>query len=168
MSTGVPFDFDEDDDRPRRRRRNNDDDDRPRHRRRSFRNDEVDDFDDFVPRRRSGGDGLGITAMILGIGSLVIDLISPFGACICPFVFAGVILGLVLGIVAVILGFAARSKISSGMGLAGVITGFIGIAIALAMIILVVVGVGIFALNAPPPNNPPGGNPNFGPPAKRF
>lgn len=160
----------EEDDRPGRRaqarRDEEEDDDRPsgRRRRDDGYGDERDDFDD-APRRRGGGQGQGlaITSMILGILSILIDLVTPFGACLCPFIIIGAVLGLIGGVVAVILGFAARSRTKSGMAVAGIVTGFIAIALALAIGILVIAGVGFLALNAPPPqknpNNPPFNNP---------
>jgi hypothetical protein len=164
-----PYD-DDDDDRPRRRRRDEEEDERPRRRRPRYPDQAEDDYaDDLRPRRRQGGDGLGVTAMVIGIVSLVIDLLTPLGACICPFIIAGVILGLVGGVMAVIFGFMARNRTGSGMGTAGIITGFIAIAFALVMVILVALGVGFLAMNAPPagPAGGPGGNPGFNKP-KRF
>src|SRR4051794_11755553 len=120
---------DDDDDRPRRRSRRRDEeeddlvDDRPRGRSRGRDPNEDDYSDDMRPRRKSGGEGLGVSAMIVGIISLLLDLISPFGACICPFVLVGVILGFIGGVVAVVLGFMAWNRTKSGMGMAGIITG---------------------------------------------
>ena len=97
------------DDRTRRRRPRDDEDDgdddydsyddRPR--RSSRDHDEWDDFDDY-PRRKPS-DGLGITSMILGIMSCVIAL----GGLCCIVFSLGSILG---GIVAVVLGFVAKSE----------------------------------------------------------
>lgn|SRR5690242_740643 len=154
MSRPDPFDFDdEDDDRPRRRRREWDDEDDPAIRRRP-RGDSVEDDYRDGPRRRAG-DGLGTAAMIVGIISLVFTL----GCCIPYLNFILGPLGLVAAITAVILGFVGRSRVpGSGTALAGIITGFVSLALALVMLILVGLGIGFLALNAPrppaPANNP--------------
>ena len=145
----------DDDDRPRRRRRvEADDDDRPsRSSRRRF-GDERDDFDEAPSRTKSNrGDGLGIAAMIVGILSVLLGLVTPFGACLCPFVLVGAILALIGSIVAIVMGFAARNRTGSGMGTAGIITGFIALLLSMAVIVLMVIGVGFLALN--PPGPPP-------------
>src|SRR5687768_10379777 len=125
MSRGEPFDFnsaDDDDDRPRRRRgrdADDEDDDRPSRSRRRRGDDLEDDYRDG-PRRRGQGDGLGKAAMITGIASLAITLITGLLSCLCVFGVIGVGLGVIGGIVAIILGFVARSKTpGSGPGLTG-------------------------------------------------
>ena len=93
---------DDDDDRRRRRRARRDpddeyeEDDRPSRRGRRYRDPAEEDYaDDYGRRRPPTGDGLGISAMIVGILSLFIDFATPFGACLCPFVIVGAILGLI-------------------------------------------------------------------------
>src|SRR5262245_10946417 len=112
----------DDDDRPRRRRRDRDDDDDDRPSRASRRrgDDIEDDYDDHPrSRRRQPGDGLAIASMIIGIVSVVVAL---FGWCCCAYFGSG--FSVILGVLAVILGFVSRSQGSrSGMGLAGIITG---------------------------------------------
>ena len=72
----------------------------------------------------------------------------------------GVGLGVIGGIVAVILGFVARSRTpGSGPGLTGILTGFGSLLLAIVMVLLVALGVGIMAMN-----QPKGGNNNFGGP----
>jgi hypothetical protein len=170
MSAGNPFDFnDYEDDRPRRRDR--DDDDRPR--RRSSRdddddydrtsrqryNDQRDDFDDSPRRRRRGkssaGDGLGIASMIVGIVAVISAL---FG--LCCVIGSGA--GIIIGIVAVILGYVGRSQGSrSGMGMSGIITGFAAIVISLIFVVLTFVGIAFMQMNPGNPG-PGGGKQNFG------
>jgi hypothetical protein len=161
MSRSDPYD-DEDEDRPRRRRpRDHDDDeDRPRVRRR--RGDELeDDYRDGPRPRRASEDGMGKAAMIVGIVSLAITLLTGLLSCLCFLGIFGVGLGAIGGIVAVILGFVARSRTpGSGPGLTGILTGFGSLLLALVMGLLVALGVGIMAMNQPPG----GGNNNFGGP----
>src|SRR5436309_1939152 len=85
---------------------------------------------------------------------------------------AGKFGGPLAGIVAVILGFVARSQGSrSGMALAGIITGFAAIVLGIVLFILSLVGVLASAVNnaggpAPGPNRPGiqrGPNPGPGP-----
>jgi hypothetical protein len=123
----------EDEDRPRRRWRddNSEDDeyeDRPR--RRSY-DDERDDFDDY-PRRKPT-DGLGITSMVLGIMSCVLALPG-----VCCGVFS--LLSILGGIIAVILGFVARSqtRVASGPAKTGIITGFIAIVLAMLLFVAMI------------------------------
>jgi hypothetical protein len=146
MSKSEPFDFDDDEDRPRRRPRNSDDeyedDDRPRRRRRD---DIEDDYDDRPRRRRGGepGQGLAIASMIIGIVAVVSSL---FLWCCCSFI--GSIGGVLVGALAVILGFVARSQGSrSGMALTGIITGFAAIALGIILTILLFVGVAFMQAN---------------------
>ncbi len=86
-------------------------------------------------------------SMILGIIAVVL---APIG-CFCGLL---EIVALPLGIVAVVLGFRARSRIAqsqgtlggSGKALAGLITGFVGIGWSLiwgAILLLVVIGVNL-------------------------
>ena len=76
------------------------------------------------PPVRQGGNGLAVAALVLGILALV-SFLTILG-------------GIGLGLIAVILGFIARSKAKqgtgSGTGLAvgGIITGLLGIVLALA------------------------------------
>jgi hypothetical protein len=162
MSRGEPFDFDdEDDDRPRRRRDRDDDDGRPSRSRRRRGDDVEDDYRDGPRPRRSGGDGLGKAAMIVGIVSISITLITGLLSCLCALFVFGVGLGAIGGIVAVVLGFVARSKSpGSGAGLTGILTGFGSVALALLMVILAIVGVGVMAMKQPPGG--PGGGPGGG------
>jgi hypothetical protein len=155
MSRSDPYD-DDDDDRPRRRRDRDDDDDRPVRRRR--RGDDLeDDYRDGPRRRAPVGDGLGVAAMIIGIVSIVLTL----GCCV-PYVgFVSGPLSLIGAITAIILGFVGRSKVpGSGKALAGIITGFLSLALGLLMLLLVALGVGFMAMNQPPGGN----NNNFGGP----
>jgi hypothetical protein len=148
----------EDDDRPRRRRRD-EDDDRPR--RRSSQ--EEDDYgDDFRPGRRKA-DGLGQAAMWTGIGSLAVTCVVLLFGCLCfpPLAIVSV-LGMIGGIVAIIMGFMARSRVpGSGAGLTGILTGFGTLLIGIAMIVLAVIGAAMFMKMAPPPAAGPApvGNP---------
>ena len=145
------YDDDEDDDRPRRRRRDEDEDsdsprrrrdeddeeDRPRRRRYD---DDRDDFDDEPRRRRrSGGrgDGLAIASMIVGI---IGAIVAVLGWCCCGYFGTGG--SILFGLVAVILGFVSRSQGSrSGMGLTGIILGFVAILIGVIMTILLLIGI---------------------------
>src|SRR4029077_327611 len=85
-------------------------------------------------------------AMILGIVAVVL---APIG-CFCGFL---EIVALPLGIVAVVLGFRARSRIAqsqgtlggSGKALAGLITGFVAIGLALIVGVLILIIVLVFA-----------------------
>jgi hypothetical protein len=122
---------DADDDRPRRRRRRVEDDDRPR---RSWGDQERDDYDDDPRGPRAGrGDGLGISAMIVGTTSCALALPG-----VCCVLFGGV--SLICGIVAVVLGFIGRGQNpTSGMAKTGIITGFAGIGLSVAMVALTVI-----------------------------
>ena len=160
MSRSDAYD-DDDDDRPRRRRdRDDEDDDRPVRRRRRRGDDLEDDYRDGPRPRRAGEDGLGKAAMIVGIVSLSVTLLTGLLSCLCFLGIFGVGLGAIGGIVAVILGFVARSRTpGSGPGLTGILTGFGSLLLAIVMVLLVALGVGIMAMN-----QPPGGNNNFGGP----
>lgn len=134
-------DADDDDyDRPRRSRRDEDDDDYDRPSSHRGYDDVRDDYDDQPPRRRSRskpGDGLAITSMIVGILGIVIGL---GGWCCCGYFGSG--LSIILGILAVVFGFIARSQGSkSGMGTAGIITGFAAILIGLILTVLLIAGM---------------------------
>jgi len=121
-------DDDDVDDRPSRRRQRRDDDDRPR--RSSRYDDERDDFDDYPTRKQ--GDGLGITSMVLGIISCVVAL---GGICCTPVS----VLSILGGVIAVILGFVARSQNpGSSTAKTGIITGFIGLGLSIVMFVIVV------------------------------
>lgn len=178
MGTGNSDDYDDDDDGPRRRRDRDsddrprrrhpdDDDDRPRRSRRTRRRRSKEDYsdDNYIPWRSR--DPLGSTAMYLGIASILLVIISVYGFCCLPVGIAGVSLTLISAIVAVILGSMARNRTRSGMGLAGIIIGISGIALGTILALLLALGIGFLARKGPgPPNNPPGGNPILGPPAK--
>lgn len=152
---------DEDDDRPRRRRDLDDDeDDRPVRRRR--RHDPEDDYDD-LPRRRASqaGQGLAIASMIVGIIAVASSL---FLWCCCSFV--GSIGGVLLGAVAVVLGFVSRSQGSrSGMGVTGIVTGFAAILLGVVLSILLLLGVAFMKTNQG--KFGPGGGPGGGPAGQR-
>ncbi|WP_445170246.1 DUF4190 domain-containing protein [Mycolicibacterium sp. Dal123E01] len=87
----------------------------------------------YAPPPTSPRNGLGITALIIAI----VALLSSFSV-------AG---GVILGIVAVIIGFAGRSRVkrgeadNGGVAMAGVILGFLAIIVGLAFI---AVWVGVF------------------------
>jgi hypothetical protein len=152
-------DFDDDEeDRPRRRRRDRDDDDDRLSRSRRRGDDVEDEYRDGQRPRRTAGDGMGVAAMIIGIVSIVFAL----GCCI-PYVgFVSGPLSLIGAIVAIILGFVGRSKVpGSGKALAGIITGFVSLALAALMVILaLVLGFGMLAMN-PQPGGGPGGAPGM-------
>jgi hypothetical protein len=153
-------DEDEDDALPRRRRDEEDDDDRPRRRRYD---NERDDFDDEPPqrRRRAGGqgDGLAIASMIVGIIAAIVALV---GWCCCGYFGTGA--SILIGIVAVILGFVSRSQGSrSGMGLTGIICGFAAILVGVIMTILLIIGLAWMQANQGKFGPGPGG----APPAQR-
>jgi hypothetical protein len=138
-----------DEDRPSRRRRDEEDEDRPSRRRRDE-DDYEDEYDDRPRRRRrrtEAVNGMAMTAMIMGIGSVVLALFS-FICCI------GYVSGPV-AVLAIIFGIIGMKPGSKGYALTGIITG----GVALLMMILAVVLVGaILAFtprNNPPPNNPP-------------
>jgi hypothetical protein len=177
----------EGEDRPRRRQEDEYEGDRPRRssrseeedeygddrrgrpsRRRNY--DEDDDRDDDRPRRRDGegGQGMAITSMVLGIAGIAVCLV---GCCCFP---GGSLGGTLLGAVAVILGFVARAQGSrSGMGLTGIINGFVAVVLGVVLFILVMLGLfANAALNngggGPGPNRPgiqrgPGPGPAPGP-----
>lgn len=76
---------------------------------------------------------MGLTSMILGIISIP--------ACLC----FGVV-GLVIGAVAVVLGYLGKQKVEQGLAtnrsqaMAGIITGIIGAALSILYLILAVIG----------------------------
>jgi hypothetical protein len=146
----------EDDDRPRRRRRD-EDDDRPRRR---YSQEEDDYGDDFRPGRRKA-DGLGQAAMWTGIVSLAVTCVVILFGCLCfPPLALVAVLGMGGGIVAIVMGFMARSRVpGSGTGLTGILTGFGAVLIGIAMIVLAAVGIGLLMNMKPPPGGPPAGNP---------
>ena len=89
----------------------------------------------------SGGKGMAVTSLILGILSLAL--------CLYWFI------ALPLGIVAVVLGVMARKKgVGAGMALAGIITGAIGIALGLILAVLTFTGGGIAEYCNDNPENP--------------
>ncbi|QEN13931.1 DUF4190 domain-containing protein [Mycolicibacterium sp. ELW1] len=87
----------------------------------------------YVPPPTGPRNGLGVTALVVAI----VALLSSFS----------VVGGVILGIVAVIIGFAGRSRVkrgeanNGGVALAGVILGFLAIIVGLAFI---AVWVGVF------------------------
>ncbi|WP_099252096.1 DUF4190 domain-containing protein, partial [Mycobacterium sp. shizuoka-1] len=87
----------------------------------------------YVPPPTGPRNGLGVTALVVAI----VALLSSFS----------VVGGIVLGIVAVIIGFAGRSRVkrgeanNGGVALAGVVLGFLAIIVGLAFI---AVWVGVF------------------------
>jgi hypothetical protein len=169
MSTHDP----DDDDPPRRRRRDEDEDDRPRRPRRdefdedddrpsraSRRryDDERDDFDDAPARRPSQpGNGMAVASMIVGIVGVLAGL---FGWCCCSYFGSGG--AILIGTVAVILGFVSRSQGSrSGMNVTGLILGFATILLGVLMTILLIAGFAWIQANqgkfGPGPGQGPGG-----------
>jgi hypothetical protein len=96
-------------------------------------------------------------AMILGIVAVVL---APIG-CFCGFL---EIVALPLGIVAVVLGFRARSRIAqsqgtlggSGKALAGLVTGFVAIGLSLIVgVLILIIGLSFASLsNAFPSPSP--------------
>src|SRR5262245_2104332 len=113
MGTRDRFEInDDDDDRPRHRRDHDDDDyerrrgrdddeDRPRRKRRMRRHEAELDYsdDNYLPWRSK--DPFGTMAMYLGIGSMLLEILSLFGVCVClPLVTTGVALALCMAILA--------------------------------------------------------------------
>ncbi|MFM8271550.1 MAG: DUF4190 domain-containing protein [Gemmata sp.] len=110
-------DDDDEDDRPRRRSRRDDDDD-------------FDDDDEYYdrPRRKSGGSGLAIASLILGIFSIIL-------ACCCG------LFSLPVSIAALVCGaLGMKNPEGKGMAVAGLVLGIIAIVLA---IINVVIGIGM-------------------------
>jgi hypothetical protein len=102
----------------------------------------------MVPGGMPGINAPGATAaMVCGIISAAL---TPFGCCTYGLV---ELAALPLGIVAVVLGFRARGRIAQSQGtlggggqaLAGIITGFFGIALGVIIGIVVVIGIASFA-----------------------
>ncbi|MCV7217917.1 DUF4190 domain-containing protein [Mycobacterium crocinum] len=87
----------------------------------------------YTPPPTGPRNGLGVTALVIAI----VALLSSFS----------VVGGIILGIVAVIIGFAGRSRVkrgeanNGGVALAGIILGFLAIIVGLAFI---AVWVGVF------------------------
>ena len=87
----------------------------------------------YTPPPPGPRNGLGVTALVIAI----VALLSSFS----------VVGGIILGIVAVIIGFAGRSRVkrgeanNGGVALAGIILGFLAIIVGLAFI---AVWVGVF------------------------
>jgi hypothetical protein len=87
----------------------------------------------YTPPPTGPRNGLGVTALVVAI----VALLSSFS----------VVGGIILGIVAVIIGFAGRSRVkrgeanNGGVALAGIILGFLAIIVGLAFI---AVWVGVF------------------------
>jgi hypothetical protein len=141
----------------RRRRRRDEDEDRPRRRA----SQEEDDYGDDHRSRRPA-DGLGQAAMITGIISLAVTVLSSAGGCFCVFLMAGTVLGAIGGIVAIVMGFMARSRVpGSGAGLTGILTGFGSLLIAIAFAISAAIGVAWIVQNQPPPGAAGGKAPPF-------
>lgn len=145
----------EEEERPRRRRSrddDDDDDDRPSSRRRSSYDDDEDDYDDAPRssrgRRQSGGTGLGMSSMIVGIVSIVLTLLSCLVGTVCFFAGFGYIISGIGGIVAVCLGFPALKTPGRGYAIAGLITGGLSMLVSIVIPLLLIIGVGAFlALN---------------------
>lgn len=151
---------DEEEVRPKKRKRRRDDDDDeddddacPS---RSRRNDDEDDYDDR-PRRRnrrgnkSGttpGTGLGIASMICGILGLVISGSSCFLGALCALGLIGNILSGILALVAVCLGFPALKTEGKGFGIAGLVTGILGLIPVLLTIVVLIFGVAVVGAGA--------------------
>lgn len=77
-----------------------------------------------IPKEQSGGSGLSIASMVLGIFS-ILNFIFWFTA-------------IPLSILAIIFGVIGMNKSGRGMALAGIITGVIGIIVTVGTIILMV------------------------------
>jgi GYF domain 2 len=87
------------------------------------------------------GVGYGITAMVLGILSLL-------NSCLAFVPYAGVVFfgfQLVLGVLAICFGAAGMRTRGRGMAITGLVTGIIGVAIFLLMLILFIIVVGSLA-----------------------
>ena len=85
----------------------------------------------FSPQNPSGGPGLAIASMVLGIVSLILT-------CILPYV------SWVLAIVGIVLAAIAKKKAKSGMATAGLVCSIIALAVwVVVIILLVVVGVSV-------------------------
>ncbi|GAA2802735.1 DUF4190 domain-containing protein [Mycolicibacterium pallens] len=90
-------------------------------------------YSGYTPPPTGPRNGLGVTALVIAI----VALLSSFS----------VVGGIILGIVAVIIGFAGRSRVkrgeanNGGVALAGIILGFLAIIVGLAFI---AVWVGVF------------------------
>ncbi len=162
----------DEDDRPRRSRRDEDDDDRPRssrrrddddddddRSRRSSRgrydddDDEFDDYDDRPKRKRlkkgvKPGTGLGIGSMICGIAGLLAVGGSCFFGAFCFLGLAGYGISGILSIVAVGLGFPAMKTEGKGFGIAGLVTGFIGLVPVILSLMAFIFGAAFFGVNA--------------------
>jgi predicted Zn finger-like uncharacterized protein len=163
----------DDDDRPSRRRSRRDDDDGDeyadrRRRRRSRRDDDDDD------RPRSGGNtGMAVTAMILGICAITVELpatlFTAFGTLFCcglgaVFTWPAHIIGVALGVTGLILGIVGmKKKEGKSMAVAGLATAIAALVLGVISMVLIVAGYaawnrvinngpGVFI---PPPNNPP-------------
>lgn len=88
----------------------------------------MNEFDDYKGGSGSGGNGLAIASMVLGIVSIVL-------CCIWY-------LSIVAGIVAIILGVLhGKNNGKNGMSTAGIVCGVIGIIIAMAIFILGMIGL---------------------------
>ena len=114
MSTDDDFE----DDRPRRPRNSRDDDAPPRRR--------DDDFDDR-PRRTDRGAGMGIASLVLGIISIALCCLSW--------------LDIPLALLAIVFGFVSRAQGGSrGTNTAGIICGFVALALIGLLLALVFSG----------------------------
>lgn len=98
--------------------------------------------------------------MIVGICAVLFSLV---GWCCCSYFGPGI--SLIIGVVAVVLGFISRSQGShSGMSTAGIVTGFAAILISLILIGLMIAGFAWMQANQGnfgpgPGGGGPGGNP---------
>src|SRR6266849_4226628 len=102
----------------------------------------------MVPGGMPGMSAPGATAAL--VCGIVSAALTPFGCCTYGLV---ELAALPLGIVAVVLGFRARGRIAQSQGtlggggqaMAGIITGFVGIALGVIIGLLVVIGIASFA-----------------------
>ncbi len=78
-----------------------------------------------IKQPSSGGNGLGIASLILGILSI------PFAFFISP-------LGIILGILALIFGIIQRKKSPNGVATTGLVLGIIGALLSIVVIIIAV------------------------------
>jgi predicted Zn finger-like uncharacterized protein len=147
-------DDDDEEDEPPRRRRDEDGDDRPRGRR--------DEADDNRPRRRDDLDvrrprqsrGMSVASMVVGIGSLVVLLLSggamifsaalltcacPLGCLAGPIGYAGIALSAILALVAAPLGFLGMSRGGKGMAIAGIATGAATLVLCLVLLVVTLI-----------------------------
>ena len=121
----------DDDERARRRREDDDELDRwaDDRRDRPWRDQAMEDYTDDPQGRRPPADGLGIASLVVGIAALVFTV--P-GFCCFPINFVS----LPIGAVALVLGYMSRRQRRTGIGLAGLIIGFIATGLSAASIVI--------------------------------